>query len=153
MNKSPAARKPELPPVTPSTGQSGALTRPTAQPEQARHEKVPLAELASREWVTGLIAGNFILALALWLPPALGYSTDAPTPGGTYSPWVFGPVQVLLQWMSPLLGGVLVPVLGLFSLVSLPYLARKQAWRLAGFLFWAFYLAVIVLMAYFFIGH
>jgi quinol-cytochrome oxidoreductase complex cytochrome b subunit len=122
------------------------------QPEPAFHQKVPLAELASREWVAGLVAGNIILALSLWLPPALGYSPDAPASGAAYAPWVFGPVQVLLRWMSPLLGGVLAPVLAVLSLLSLPYLARKQAWRLATFLFWAFYLSTIVLTVYFLIG-
>lgn len=155
MNQSPvAARKPELVQAGEAPDKllqpSGHSDKPVQ--DRVNPEKVPLAELASREWVAGLIAGNLILALALWLPPAFGYPPGALVPGGTYAPWVFGPIQVLLRWMSPLLGGVFVPVAGLLLLLGLPFLARKWARRLVAFLFWSFYAAVIVLTVYFFTG-
>ncbi len=102
----------------------GGISRPAR--DDGTH--IPLSQLAAREWVAGLAAGNLVLLLALVLPPGLGPAPDQAPAGQVMAPWVFGAVQVLLHRLSPLVAGVVVPLAAVGLLGSAPYLEERRPW-------------------------
>jgi len=59
-------------------------------------------------------------------------------------------VQVLLQSLSPRIGGVLLPFLALAAISAAPYLARKGN-RPGRAIFWGTYAGIVALTVYFLI--
>lgn len=110
-------------------------------------ERIPLSALAVMEWIAGLALGNFILLLALTVPPDLGTPPAAAPVASARAPWIFGAVQLLLQSFAPRVGGVLIPLLGIAALAAAPFLARRGN-RGGRAFFWGAYVGVVVLTVY-----
>ena len=89
-------------------------------------EKVPRDRLLFKEFITSLIA----LSLLSWA--ALIFSAPLSAPGGELTPagvavkapWIFVGLQVLLKFIHPLWGGVVLPLLGVGLLALLPLEGR-----------------------------
>jgi hypothetical protein len=85
-------------------------------------EKIPRDRLLFKEVIAGLTA----LLLLSWL--ALLFSAPLAAPGGestpsvtaVTAPWIFVSLQVLLGFLPPLWGGVLLPLTALSFLALLP---------------------------------
>ncbi len=85
-------------------------------------ERVPRDRLLFKEFIAGLIA----LAVLSWASLILTAPLSAPggelTPAGVAvkAPWIFVGLQVLLQYISPLWGGVVLPLAAVAFLALLP---------------------------------
>jgi hypothetical protein len=85
-------------------------------------EKIPRDRLLFKELITGLIAIILLSWLALLFPSPLAAPGGELTPAGAAvtAPWIFVSLQVLLGFLPPLWGGVLLPMAALSFLVLLP---------------------------------
>ncbi len=100
----------------------GGISR--AQPRQT---SIHRDELVRREAIGALAVTILLLVVAMLFPPALGQAADfGHMPAEAAAPWFFLWVQQLLRYGSPLLMGVLVPLLLLAVLVLLPYVVDRR---------------------------
>jgi hypothetical protein len=91
-------------------------------------EKVPRDRLLFKEFIASLI----VLSVLSWA--ALIFSAPLSAPGGELTPagmavkapWIFVGLQVLLQYIPPLWGGVVLPLMAVGLLALLPLEVR---WR------------------------
>jgi quinol-cytochrome oxidoreductase complex cytochrome b subunit len=107
-----------------------AVPPPALRPTQ---ERISRNELVRREAAAMLLAGAFLLLLALFLPaPIAPAMTDINAPvEHTLAPWFFLWVQEMLKWGDAFTWGVLVPLLMLVVLVVFPYifpLPAREEW-------------------------
>ncbi len=81
-----------------------------------------------------VVAGGVVLvvfALAIvFQAPLKGIANPNQTPSVAKAPWYFAGLQELLHWMQPVVAGVLIPGAALLWLVILPYLDKRQGWRI-----------------------
>jgi hypothetical protein len=84
--------------------------------------KIPRDRLLFKELITALIAVILLSWLALLFSAPLAAPGGESTPSGTVvtAPWIFVSLQVLLGFLPPLWGGVLLPLTALSFLVLLP---------------------------------
>ena len=77
-------------------------------------EKVPRDRLLFKEFITSLIALSVLSWAALIFPAPLSAPGGELTPSGVAvkAPWIFVGLQVLLQYIHPLWGGVVLPLTG-----------------------------------------
>jgi hypothetical protein len=89
-------------------------------------EKVPRDRLLFKEFITSLIALSVLSWAALIFSAPLSAPGGELTPAGVAvkAPWIFVGLQVLLQHISPLMGGVLLPLLAVGFLALLPLEGR-----------------------------
>ena len=93
-------------------------------------EKVPRDRLLFKEFITSLIALSVVSWAALIFSAPLSAPGGELTPAGVIvkAPWIFVGLQVLLQYIHPFWGGVVLPVMALGLLALLPLEAR---WRIS----------------------
>jgi hypothetical protein len=93
-------------------------------------EKVPRDRLLFKEFVTSLIALSVVSWAALIFSAPLSAPGGELTPAGVIvkAPWIFVGLQVLLQYIHPFWGGVVLPVMALGLLALLPLEVR---WRIS----------------------
>jgi hypothetical protein len=86
------------------------------------NEKVPRDRLLFKEFITSLIALAVLSWAAMIFSAPLSAPGDELTPAGVAvkAPWIFVGLQVLLQYIHPLWGGVVLPLLGVGLLALLP---------------------------------
>lgn len=99
--------------------------------------RVLLRQLLEREKIAGLIFLAFCLALALFVPPGVGTSNQAPPVSHAVAPWIFGPFQVLLLYLPPWAGTLLIPLLILWAMAGLPWAVRFLGVKWGPGVFWA----------------
>jgi hypothetical protein len=92
-------------------------------------EKVPRDRLLFKEFITSLIALSVVSWAALIFSAPLSAPGGELTPAGVIvkAPWIFVGLQVLLQYIHPFWGGVVLPVMALGLLALLPLEVR---WRI-----------------------
>jgi quinol-cytochrome oxidoreductase complex cytochrome b subunit len=97
------------------------------EPDERPEYVVALPNLLLRELAVGLALTALIMLLALFFNAPLG---DPANPGMSLNPakapWYFMGFQELLLHMHPLFAVLIVPVIGLFALLSLPYLRYER---------------------------
>ena len=93
-------------------------------------EKVPRDRLLFKEFITSLIALSVVSRAALIFSAPLSAPGGELTPAGVIvkAPWIFVGLQVLLQYIHPFWGGVVLPVMALGLLALLPLEVR---WRIS----------------------
>ena len=93
-------------------------------------EKVPRDRLLFKEFITSLIALSVVSWAALIFSAPLSAPGGELTPAGVIvkAPWIFVGLQVLLPYIHPFWGGVVLPVTALGLLALLPLEAR---WRIS----------------------
>jgi hypothetical protein len=84
-------------------------------------EKVPRDRLLFKEFITSLIALSVLSWAALIFPAPLSAPGGELIPAGVAvkAPWIFVGLQVLLPYIHPFWGGVLLPMAGVAFLVLL----------------------------------
>jgi quinol-cytochrome oxidoreductase complex cytochrome b subunit len=116
------------------------------------YEKVPRDRLLFKEFITSLIA----LAVLSWASLLFTAPLSAPggelTPAGVAvkAPWIFVGLQVLLQYISPIWGGMVLPLAAVAFLVLLPLEERLpvSSHRVSTFLFILLLISAIALTLY-----
>jgi len=83
-------------------------------------KRLPIRMLIEKEGIAALIYLALSLFLAIKVVPGVGTSGQAPLVGQAAAPWIFGPVQVLLFYVSPWISAILFPFLIISTLVILP---------------------------------
>ena len=114
-------------------------------------EKIPRDRLLLKELLTSLAAIIILAWLALIFSAPLAGPAGAPTPAGTSvkAPWIFVGLQVLLGYLPPLWGGVLLPLSALSFLALLPMEKRLAVpYRVSTLLFLVLLTAVTALTIY-----
>jgi len=84
----------------------------------------PIKRLIEKEGIAALFFLSFCLALALIFPASVGTSSQAPSVSHAVAPWIFGPFQILLLYLSPRLGALLIPLLIIAGISGLPWLVN-----------------------------
>ena len=82
----------------------------------------PIKYLKEKEGIAALFFLVICTALALTFPPSVGTSNQAPAAAHAVAPWIFGPFQMLLLYLPPWLGALMVPIIILAGLAGLPWL-------------------------------
>lgn len=82
----------------------------------------PLKHLIEKEGIAALFFLVFCAALALKFPAGVGTSNQAPAVAHAVAPWIFGPFQVLLLYLPPWLGALVLPLIFIAGLAGLPWL-------------------------------
>jgi len=82
----------------------------------------PIQKLKEKEGIASLFFLVVCTALALKFPPEVGTSNQAPAVTHAVAPWIFGPFQILLLYLPPWIGALMVPMLIVTGLAGLPWL-------------------------------
>src|SRR5665648_329351 len=94
----------------------------------------PIKHLIEKEGIVSILFIVFCTALALTFPAGVGTSNLAPFASHAVAPWIFGPFQILLLYLPPWLGALMVPLLIIIGLAALPwlvgYLGEKSGQRI-----------------------
>ncbi|KLU60798.1 hypothetical protein CEB3_c27710 [Peptococcaceae bacterium CEB3] len=102
---------------------------------------------AEREMLAGLVFLTALVLVSALFPAAVGTGPQAPLLRHAAAPWIFGPIQVLLLYVPPLVGAWLIPGVFLIFLFLFPWLSRGRGARPAFYFFVFFAGAVLVLLA------
>jgi hypothetical protein len=115
-------------------------------------EKVPRDRLLFKEFITSLIALAVLSLAASIFSAPLSAPGGELTPAGVAvkAPWIFVGLQVLLHYIHPLWGGVVLPLMGVGLLALLPLEARLpvSSRRVSTILFILLLISAITLTLY-----
>lgn len=111
--------------------------------------RVPIKRLGQKEGIAAILFLAFCLALALGLPAGVGTSSQAPAVAHAVAPWIFGPFQVLLLYLPPGIGALLIPALIMGGIAGLPWLVRVSGEQWGQRIFLALISLVVVLLIWF----
>lgn len=94
-----------------------------------RVDSVP--HLVRKETLAALVSLVVLFVLsAVSDAPLVGPADPAGVPAeGVKAPWIFVGIQQLLRYFSPLLAGIVIPLLGLALIAALPYAPAFAARR------------------------
>lgn len=84
--------------------------------------RLPLKHLTEKEGIAIIFFLAFCLGLALMFQPSVGTSNQAPAVSHAVAPWIFGPFQILLLYLPPRVGALLIPILIIAGISGLPWL-------------------------------
>lgn len=92
------------------------------------HLRSPREALVRREAALAALALEILMAWAILRRPPVGaeLETLTETVKAVPAPWVFGGIQWLLELWPPWMAGVLLPAMGLLTLVMVPFVARRK---------------------------
>lgn len=106
----------------------GGISWRAAQSGPERPPRIRRSELVRREGLAMLGALAALMLLSLLFNAPLGAAADGMSGvEAARAPWFFLWVQALLRWLSPLLAGVLIPLLALALLALLPWALDRSA--------------------------
>jgi quinol-cytochrome oxidoreductase complex cytochrome b subunit len=110
---------------------------PSQSPDSAG-SKVSAETLLKKEVlsVAMTLTAVFLVAALLDAPLSAPVGSEGLTPENVKAPWIFLGVQQLLKRFSPMLAGVIIPMLFLACALALPFVP-KRAQRFSGTLFLA----------------
>jgi hypothetical protein len=111
--------------------------------------RVPIKRLGEKEGIAAILFLAFCLALALGLPAGVGTGSQAPAVARAVAPWIFGPFQVLLLYLPPGIGALLIPALIMGGIAGLPWLVRVSGEQWGRRIFLALISLVVVLLIWF----
>ncbi|CAA7600433.1 Cytochrome b/b6-like domain protein [Acididesulfobacillus acetoxydans] len=100
-----------------------------------------------REMLAGLVFLAALILVSALFPAAVGTGPQAPLLRHAAAPWIFGPIQVLLLYVPPLVGAWLIPGVFAAFLFLFPWLSKGRGARPALYFFAFFVGAVLVLLA------
>ncbi|MGC7873613.1 hypothetical protein ACPUYX_19135 [Desulfosporosinus sp. SYSU MS00001] len=109
----------------------------------------PINQLKDNEGIAALIFLILCTLLAFKVSPGVGTSNLAPAVSHAAAPWIFGPFQILLLYLPPWLGALLVPALILVGLVAVPWIAHYWGDTWGRGIFSALFSLVLVLLFWF----
>jgi hypothetical protein len=84
----------------------------------------PINDLKENEGIAALAFLIVCAALALKFTPSVGTSNLAPAVSHAVAPWIFGPFQVLLLYLPPWFGVLVLPILIITGLAGVPWFAH-----------------------------
>jgi quinol-cytochrome oxidoreductase complex cytochrome b subunit len=91
------------------------------------HPKVSRDELVWREAIAAVVVFVFLIAVSAFFPPSLGPAPNFDDfQSEAVAPWFFIWIQQLLQYGSPLLMGICLPLGVLLILILVPYLFDRS---------------------------
>ena len=109
----------------------------------------PIKHLTEKEGIASLFFLAFCLALTLWFPASVGTSSQAPSVAHAAAPWIFGPFQILLLYLPPRIGALLVPFLIMAGVSGLPWLDNILGAKWGQRIFITFFSFVVFLLVWF----
>ena len=109
---------------------AGGLVTPRkpSEPVDATPTRVPvIPNLLVREVTTGLVLTATVLVLSICFDAALSSPANPGlSPNPVRAPWYFAGIQELLLHVHPAMAVSVIPLLAVFFLLSIPYLAYPQ---------------------------
>jgi quinol-cytochrome oxidoreductase complex cytochrome b subunit len=109
---------------------AGGLVTPRkpSEPMDATPTRVPvIPNLLVREVTTGLVLTATVLVLSICFDAALSSPANPGlSPNPVRAPWYFAGIQELLLHVHPAMAVSVIPLLAVFFLLSIPYLAYPQ---------------------------
>ncbi|HEX3015628.1 MAG TPA: hypothetical protein VHQ46_04530 [Desulfobacteria bacterium] len=112
-------------------------------------DRVPGRQLWQKEGIASVLFLAATIILALMLPAAVGTSPQAPAATHTIAPWIFGPIQVLLLYLPPWLGAVLLPLAAIIFLLGYPWISKAIGSAAARGLFFSLLVVSALLLLWF----
>ncbi len=109
----------------------------------------PIKQLIEKEGIVSILFLVFWTTLALMVSASVGTSNLAPFVSHAVAPWIFGPFQMLLLYLPPWLGALVVPVIIILGLAGLPWLVDSIGVKWGQRIFGTLFLSVIVLLIWF----
>ena len=109
----------------------------------------PINRLKDNEGIAALVFLIAWLVLAYIVKPGVGTSGSAPAVAQAAAPWIFGPFQVLLLYLPPWLGVLVLPVLLLLGLAGLPWLAEGLGEKWGRGIFSTLFGVVVILLVWY----
>jgi len=109
----------------------------------------PIKHLMEKEGIAAIFFVVFCTALALKFPAGVGTSNQAPLVGHAVAPWIFGPFQILLLYLPPWLGALILPIIIIAGLAGLPWLVEYWGGESGQWIFSLLAGVVIVLLIWF----
>ncbi|OLN32796.1 hypothetical protein [Desulfosporosinus metallidurans] len=109
----------------------------------------PIRHLKEKEGIATLFFLVVCTALALEFTPSVGTSNLAPAVTHAVAPWIFGPFQVLLLYLPPWLGALIVPILIISGFSGLPWLVDYIGIKWGQMIFSTLFGFVLLLLLWF----
>ena len=109
----------------------------------------PIQKLKEKEGIASLFFLVVCTTLALNFPPAVGTSNQAPAVTHAVAPWIFGPFQILLLYLPPWIGALIVPIFIVAGIASLPWLEDYLGVKLGRGIFTLLFSLVVFLLLWF----
>ena len=109
----------------------------------------PIKNLIEKEGIATIFFLAFCLAFALKFPASVGTSNQAPSVSHAVAPWIFGPFQILLLYLPPSVGALLIPILIVVGISGLPWLANVLGVKWGQRIFITLFGIVCVLLLWF----
>ncbi|KUO71235.1 MAG: hypothetical protein APF81_24375 [Desulfosporosinus sp. BRH_c37] len=111
--------------------------------------RTSIKHLIEKEGIASILFLVFCTALALTFTASVGTSNQAPSASHAVAPWIFGPIQILLLYIPPLIGALFFPIIIIAGLAGLPWLVNYLGERSGERIFSVFFCLVIVLLFWF----
>lgn len=109
----------------------------------------PIQKLKEKEGIASLFFLVVCTALALKFPAQVGTSNQAPAVTHAVAPWIFGPFQILLFYLPPWIGVLIVPILIVAGLAALPWLVDYLGVKWGQGIFTIIFSLVVFLLLWF----
>lgn len=109
----------------------------------------PIKHLIEKEGLAAIFFVVFCMVLALKFTASVGTSNQAPSASHAVAPWIFGPFQILLLYLPPWLGALVIPSTILVGLAGLPWLVNFWGEKSGERIFSLFFSLVLVLLIWF----
>ena len=109
----------------------------------------PIKHLIEKEGIASIFFVIVCMVLALKFSAGVGTSNQAPSVSHAVAPWIFGPFQILLLYLPPWLGAIVLPIIVIVGLLGLPWLVDFLGVKTGQRTFVVLYAMVMVLLMWF----